>query len=121
MHPPVRYAQSGAVQVAYQVTGDGPVDLVLAPGTASHLYLDWDWPPRARFYEEIGTLVRDRVRGIAVHLAARIGGVANADEELISSTVRDLTVGAGLLFEDRGSRELKGVPGAQHIFSVLEA
>jgi class 3 adenylate cyclase len=61
------------------------------------------------------------VRGIAVHVAARIVGAAGADEVLTSSTVRDLTVGAGLLFQDRGSQALKGVPEPQHIFSVLEA
>lgn len=58
MRPPVRYALSGSVNVAYQVTGGGPVDVVLAPGTASHLYLDWDWPPRARFCEALGSFCR---------------------------------------------------------------
>jgi class 3 adenylate cyclase len=54
----VRYARSGDVQVAYQVTGSGPVDLVLAPGTASHLDLDWEWPPRARFLDGLGRFSR---------------------------------------------------------------
>lgn len=51
VRPAIRYATSGDVQVAYQITGDGPIDIVWAPGTASHLDLDWDWPPRARLFE----------------------------------------------------------------------
>lgn len=58
MPPHVRYASSGSIQVAYQVIGDGPVDMVFAPGTISHLHLDWEWPPRARFYEALGSFCR---------------------------------------------------------------
>jgi pimeloyl-ACP methyl ester carboxylesterase len=54
----VQYAASGSVQVAYQVTGEGPVDVVWAPGTVSHLDLDWDWPPRARFIEALSSFCR---------------------------------------------------------------
>ena len=58
MLPETRYAQSGDVNVAYQVTGNGEIDLVLAPGTCSHLDLDWEWPPRARFLESLGRFSR---------------------------------------------------------------
>src|SRR6266516_6769757 len=51
MQPDTKYANSGDVRVAYQVTGEGPVDLVLAPGTASHLDLEWEWPEKASFLE----------------------------------------------------------------------
>src|SRR5678815_2412787 len=44
---------SGDTYVAYQVTGNGPVDLVWAPGTVSHLDLDWDTPVRAQFFERV--------------------------------------------------------------------
>src|SRR2546427_67887 len=50
------------------------------------------------------------IKGIAVHTAARVCGVAAPGELLVSSTVRDLTAGAGLEVEDRGLHELKGVP-----------
>src|SRR5579859_526722 len=56
--PEVAYARSADVQIAYQVTGSGAVDLVLAPGTASHLDLDWEWPPRARMLESLGRFCR---------------------------------------------------------------
>jgi class 3 adenylate cyclase len=59
------------------------------------------------------------VRGIAVHIAARVCAAAGAADVLVSSTVRDLTAGAGLNYEDRGLHELKGVPEARHLFAVL--
>jgi YVTN family beta-propeller protein len=58
-----------------------------------------------------------KLRGIAVHIGARIGAVAGAGEVLTSATVRDLVVGSGIDFEDRGTRELKGVPGEWHLHS----
>jgi class 3 adenylate cyclase len=56
--PDTRYAKSANVRVAYQVTGEGPVDLVIAPGTASHLDLDWEWPEKANTLERLGTFCR---------------------------------------------------------------
>ena len=49
-----------------------------------------------------------RVRGVAVHLGARIAAEARASQVLVSSTVRDLTAGSGLTFEDAGEHRLKG-------------
>ena len=59
------------------------------------------------------------VRGIAVHIGARIAALAGADEVLVSSTVRDLVAGSGLEFEDVGDRELKGVPDRWHLYRVV--
>ena len=58
MLPDTKYAKSGDVRVAYQVTGEGPADLVLAPDTASHLDLDWEWPEKASFLERLGSFCR---------------------------------------------------------------
>jgi pimeloyl-ACP methyl ester carboxylesterase len=55
---PIRYARSGDVNIAYQVTGDGPVDLVLVPGFFSHLELDWEYPASARIFERLGAFAR---------------------------------------------------------------
>jgi class 3 adenylate cyclase len=60
----------------------------------------------------------NRIGGIAVHIAARIVGEAGAGEILVSRTVRDLVVGSGIGFEDRGSVELRGVPGAWQLLAV---
>jgi hypothetical protein len=53
-----------------------------------------------------------------VHIAARILGHAGAGEILVSRTVRDLVVGSGTGFEDRGSVELRGVPGTWQLLAV---
>jgi class 3 adenylate cyclase len=58
------------------------------------------------------------IGGIAVHIAARILGQADAGEILVSRTVRDLVVGSGTGFEDRGSVELRGVPGTWQLLAV---
>jgi class 3 adenylate cyclase len=58
MREPIRYARSGDVNIAYQVTGDGPFDLVLVPGFFSHLEIDWEHPEHARFLERLGSFAR---------------------------------------------------------------
>ena len=63
-------------------------------------------------------LTRNDVAGIAVHIAARICALAGSGEVLVSSTVKDLVAGAGLVFETRGARSLKGVPGEWAIFAA---
>jgi class 3 adenylate cyclase len=56
--------------------------------------------------------------GLAVHIGARVMAQAGPGEVLVSSTVKDLVVGSGIDFEERGSRELKGVPGEWRLFAV---
>jgi class 3 adenylate cyclase len=63
-------------------------------------------------------LLDSDIGGIAVHIAARILGQAGAGEILVSRTVRDLVVGSGTGFEDRGSVELRGVPGTWQLLAV---
>ncbi|MGQ0532808.1 MAG: adenylate/guanylate cyclase domain-containing protein [Caulobacteraceae bacterium] len=59
MKPPItRYARSDDVCIAYQITGDGPVDVVWAPGTMSHLDMDWENPRRAMFFEKLSQFCR---------------------------------------------------------------
>jgi class 3 adenylate cyclase len=60
----------------------------------------------------------DDIAGLAVHIGARISALAGTGEILVSSTVKDLVVGSGLEFEDRGIRELKGVPGEWRVFAL---
>jgi class 3 adenylate cyclase len=59
------------------------------------------------------------VRGMSVHEASRILGLAGTAEILVSDVTAALARTAGLAFEDRGERELRGVPGARRIFAVL--
>src|SRR6266480_1017475 len=66
--------------------------------------------------------LRDRdVGGIAVHIGARVMAEAGPSEVLVSRTVKDLTVGSDILFEDRGAHELKGIPGEWELFAVTGA
>jgi len=58
MKPDTNYAKSGDVYIAYQVNGTGPFDLVWAPGTFSHLDMDWEFPMRADFFLKLGTICR---------------------------------------------------------------
>jgi pimeloyl-ACP methyl ester carboxylesterase len=58
VRPDTKYAKSGSVQIAYQITGSGPIDIVYAPGTASHLDLDWEWPPKPRLLEQLSSFSR---------------------------------------------------------------
>ena len=58
------------------------------------------------------------VRGIAVVIGARVMSKAGSGEVLVSSTVRDLVAGSGLAFDARGEHELKGVPGAWHLYAA---
>jgi class 3 adenylate cyclase len=60
----------------------------------------------------------DDLGGLAVHIAARVGAQASPGEVLVSGTVKDLVVGSGIEFRDRGEHELKGVPGTWKLFAV---
>jgi len=58
------------------------------------------------------------VAGIAVPICARVAALAGPSEVLVSGTVKDLVVGSGIEFKDRGSHVLKGVLGKQHLYSA---
>jgi class 3 adenylate cyclase len=60
----------------------------------------------------------DDIGGIGVHIGARVSALAGANEVLVSSTLRDLVIGSGLEFADRGAHTLKGVPGEWRLFAV---
>jgi len=60
------------------------------------------------------------IAGIAVHIAARIAALAGPGEVFASGTVRDLVAGSGLVFEDRGIHELRGVPGEWRTYAVVD-
>jgi len=58
MTPETRYAKSGDIHIAYQVTGNGPIDLVFVPGFVSHLEADWDSPVKSRLLRRLGSFCR---------------------------------------------------------------
>jgi class 3 adenylate cyclase len=61
----------------------------------------------------------DDVGGIAVHIGSRVAQQAEADEVLVSSTVKDLVAGSRIEFVDRGEHALKGVPGRWRLFAAV--
>jgi len=63
----------------------------------------------------------DDIGGIGVHIGARVSALAGPNDVLVSSTLRDLVIGSGLDFEERGAHALKGVPGEWHLFAVASA
>jgi class 3 adenylate cyclase len=58
MSATIRYARSGDVNIAYEITGDGPFDLVLVHGFFSHLEIDWELPALAHFHDRLGSFAR---------------------------------------------------------------
>ena len=62
--------------------------------------------------------MKDDVGGMAVNIGARVSALAGAGEVLVSGTVRDLVVGSGIEFADRGTHPLKGVPGEWRVYAV---
>jgi len=66
-------------------------------------------------------VIGDNIGGIAVHIASRVKELAGPGEILVSNTVKDLVVGSGILFRDRGTHSLKGVPDNWRLFSVEQA
>jgi class 3 adenylate cyclase len=62
--------------------------------------------------------VGEKIAGLAVNVGARVSAAAGPGEVLVSSTVKDLVAGSGIEFDDRGTHELKGVPGEWRLFAV---
>ena len=66
-----------------------------------------------------GEVRGDDLGGLTVHIAARVGALARPGEVLVSGTVKDLVVGSGIDFVDRGEHELKGVPGTWKLYQTV--
>jgi class 3 adenylate cyclase len=65
-------------------------------------------------------LIDGKLGGIAVHIGSRVMALAGPAEVLVTGTVRDLVVGSGMSFEERGAHELKGLPGTWAVYGLLE-
>ena len=66
-------------------------------------------------------LLDGKVAGIAVSIGARVAAQAGAGEVLVSQTVKDLVAGSGIAFNERGTADLKGVPGQWRLYAVAYA
>jgi class 3 adenylate cyclase/pimeloyl-ACP methyl ester carboxylesterase len=97
---------------------DGPARAIRCAQAVSDAVRDLGLEVRAGVHTGECEVVGDKFGGIGVHIGARVAGQAKPGEVLVSGTVKDLVAGSGLEFEDRGTTELKGVPGTWHLFAV---
>lgn len=102
----------------FLATFDGPARAVRCASALTSGVDEFGIQLRAGVHTGEVELIGADVGGMAVHIGARIGALGGPGEVLASSTVRDLVVGSGIEFDDRGEEELKGVPGAWRIFAV---
>jgi class 3 adenylate cyclase len=99
-------------------TFDGPARAIRCVAAIERLLTPIGLRMRAALHTGEIELLGDDIGGIAVHIAARLLGLSGPGEVLVSSTVKDLVVGSGITFEDRGTHALKGVPEQWRVFAV---
>jgi pimeloyl-ACP methyl ester carboxylesterase len=99
-------------------TFDGPARAIRAIRSTQAALAAVGLPIRGGLHAGEVEVRGDDIGGIAVHIGARVAGLADAGEVLVSSTVKDLVAGSGLAFEDRGAHELRGVPGEWRLFAL---
>jgi pimeloyl-ACP methyl ester carboxylesterase len=103
--PDVRYARSGEVNIAYQVVGDGPLDLVFVPGFVSHLEVDSELPAYTHLFRRLAAFSR------LILFDKRGTGLSDRPGDLPDLETR--------MVEERGDHELRGgVPGIWHLYAV---
>jgi class 3 adenylate cyclase len=106
-------------------TGDGFLALFDSAERAAHAALAMirgvsaELEIRAAVHTGEVELYGTDVRGLAVHVAARVLALARPGEVLVSWTTQDLLSGSGLDFDDRGTHELKGLPGRRHVYAIM--
>jgi pimeloyl-ACP methyl ester carboxylesterase len=105
----------------FLITFDGPGRAIRCAVSISRQVRSLGIEIRAGLHSGECETVGSNIGGIAVHIGSRVAAMANAGEILASSTVKDLVVGSGISFEDRGVHALKGVPGEWHLFAVARA
>jgi class 3 adenylate cyclase len=103
----------------FLATFDGPARAVRCALSITGELRELGLDVRAGIHTGECELDGDKVRGIAVHTGARVAALAGPGEVLLSQTVKDLTAGSGLEFEDRGVHELKGVPGEWRLYAAV--
>jgi len=97
---------------------DGPARAIRCASALTDAVTELGLEIRAGLHTGECELVNGKIGGIAVHIGARVAKEAQAGEVLVSSTVKDLVAGSGLQFRERGSAQLKGVPGEWRLFAV---
>lgn len=99
---------------------DGPARAVRCARAIAQAVGELGLQVRAGVHTGEVELANDGVRGIAVHVGARVAAQAQPGEVLVSQTVKDLVAGSGLAFDERGVTTLRGVPGEWRLYAVVE-
>lgn len=102
----------------FLATFDGPARAIRCAGAISDDVRRLGLEIRAGLHTGECEAMGDDLGGMAVHIGARVGAMAGPGEVLVSSTVKDLVVGSGIEFAERGRHELKGVPGEWWLYAV---
>jgi class 3 adenylate cyclase/pimeloyl-ACP methyl ester carboxylesterase len=102
-------------------TFDGPARAIRCACAIRERLAELGLPIRAGLHTGECELLDEKIGGIAVHIGARVATHARPSEVLVSSTVKDLVAGSGILFEDRGEHKLKGIPEKWHLYAVSSA
>ena len=102
----------------FLATFDGPTRAVTCAAELQRAVPDLGLDIRAGLHTGEVELSGNDIGGLAVHIAARVIDTEPGSGVMVSSTVKDLVVGSGIEFEDRGSHQLKGVPDEWHLYAV---
>ena len=103
----------------FLATFDGPARAVRCACAARDAVHELGLDIRAGLHTGEYEIFGPSIAGLTVHTGARIAALARPGEVLVSSAVKDLVAGSGIEFEDRGERQLKGVPDRWHVYSAL--
>jgi pimeloyl-ACP methyl ester carboxylesterase len=114
-----RGVEIGTAGDGFLATFDGPARAVRCALSIASSSNRLDLEIRAGVHTGECDLIDGKIGGIGVAIGARIGALAGPSEVVVSSTVKDLTAGSGLVFEDAGEHELKGVPDRWRLYRVV--
>jgi class 3 adenylate cyclase/pimeloyl-ACP methyl ester carboxylesterase len=104
----------------FHATFDGPARAIRCARAIADAARELGIEVRAGLHTGECEIHGNDLAGLAVHIAARVGALAEPGEVLVSSTVKDLVVGSGIDFADRGEHQLKGVPMSWRLFNVRD-
>lgn len=113
--------EMGTAGDGFLVTFDGPARAIRCAQAIMASLRPLQIEIRAGLHTGELELSGTKVEGIAVHIGARVAALAGPSEILVSSTVKDLVAGSGIVFKEWGTEVLKGVPGEWRIYSVVAA
>ena len=115
-----RGLESSTAGDGFYATFDGPARAIRCAMEVAHRVIDLGIEVRAGVHTGECELMDGEISGLTVSIGARVAAKAGPSEVLVSHTVKDLTAGSGLVYEDAGEHELKGVPDRWRLYRVAD-